>query len=447
MIRSARAKKNPVRYSTPMLLLVSLCLLLAQHYLPSVVHGGMDSNYLIAQSNGNLPRQLSYITLGLIGLLGIVHATRWKRRAFVWNYWMVVPIALLLGWCLLSLLWSDMAGIATKRLLVVGLMFLGSFGLAVSWEAIDIVRFIALSSALDISIGFAGEVVSGYFTPASADYRFSGTLTPNEQGYLCMVLTISSMCLIRMLKSQGGSTWLYRILAVSGVIFLLLSRSRGALISLGIAVLFYFLLVMHARRKVMLTLLIGSFVLTLAVSGAGNQILNALDRGGEGDQNFTGRAPLWTELMEYVDERPWTGRGYESFWNAETMDDVYKHQHWPVESAHSEYVESLLTIGIIGMVLHTIALLAGMIEGIRLFRASQNPVFFLASTFCCIYLVGGSLEAILIVKPSPISFYLAMLLSSMMVRTQTGEAPVRLRGRGALFFGQLTRKAERPLHS
>jgi O-antigen ligase len=184
--------------------------------------------------------------------------------------------------------------------------------------------------------------------------------------------------------------------------------------------------------------LIGSFTVILVMSGAGAKLLDTLSRGGQGAEDFTGRAPLWTELMDYVHERPWTGHGYESFWNAQTEDDIYKHQHWPVDSAHSEYVESLLTIGIIGMVLHTLVLLIGMIEGIRLFRKGHNLVFFLGSSLCCIYLVGGSLEAILVVKPSPISFYLAMLLCSMMVRSRTAAAEIPIKAAPRFVSGRET---------
>ena len=169
------------------------------------------------------------------------------------------------------------------------------------------------------------------------------------------------------MKLRGMPTWPYSLLAAYGVVFLLLTRSRGALVAFGIAILFYFLFVMRTQKKVLTAFLIGSFAMILIVTGSGAKLFEALGRSGEGSENFTGRAPLWTELMDYVDERPWTGHGYESFWNAQTMDDVYKHQHWPVDSAHSEYVESLLTIGIVGMILHTFTLLGGMIEGIRLF--------------------------------------------------------------------------------
>jgi exopolysaccharide production protein ExoQ len=410
-----------------MLLLLSCCLLLAQHYLPSVIHEGMSNDYQVAKSGGNSVRQIAYLVIGLIGILGVVYARRSKQRIFADTYWLIVPLGLLFGWCLLSLLWSGMPMIATKRIVVIGLMFLGSFGLALSWESVDIVRFIALSSAIHVSIGFLSEIVSGYFTPASATYRFGGTLTANEQGYLCTMLAVSSMCLRKMMKLRGMPTWPYSLLAAYGVVFLLLTRSRGALVAFGIAILFYFLFVMRTQKKVLTAFLIGSFAMILIVTGSGAKLFEALGRSGEGSENFTGRAPLWTELMDYVDERPWTGHGYESFWNAQTMDDVYKHQHWPVDSAHSEYVESLLTIGIVGMILHTFTLLGGMIEGIRLFRTGHNLVFFLASVMCCVYLAGGYLEAILIVKASPISFYLALLLCSMMVRSQAEETGIPLR--------------------
>ena len=39
-------------------------------------------------------------------------------------------------------------------------------------------------------------------------------------------------------------------------------------------------------------------------------------------KSLTGRMPIWTELMRYVDRRPLTGYGYESFWTAENIEDL-----------------------------------------------------------------------------------------------------------------------------
>ena len=416
---------NPVRYSTYLLLLLTACLYFTQHYPPSVMRGGgVDANYVVGELQGNAGRQIAFLVLGFVGVLGVYSGYKEKRGAVPWNARMIVPIALLLGWCFLSLFWSDIWMIAAKRLFVVGLMFLGGFGLALSWTSVEVLKFIALSSAINLSIGFFDEVMGGYFVPLSGVYRFTGTLTPNEEGYLCMVLVISSVCVARMLSRRRSSSLLYRCLACYGLVFMLLTRSRGALTALAVACFLYFFVVLDIRRKVLTTLLLGTAGLVLTATGVLPVIADALNRGGEGAESFTGRVPLWTELMGYVQERPWLGYGYESFWTVATIDDIFKHQHWATNSAHSEYIESMLTIGMIGMVLHTGALLMGVLEGTRLFRSTQDLACYLAASLCGIYLVGGYLEALLIVKPSIVSFYLALLLCLLMVSGKAAQVPV-----------------------
>lgn len=416
---------NPVRYSTYLLLLLTICLYFTQHYPASVMQGGgVDANYVVGEQQGNAGRQIAFLVLGFVGLLGVYHGYKEKQGAVPWNARMLVPIALLLGWCSLSLFWSDIWMVAAKRLFVVGLMFLGGFGLALSWTSIEILKFIALSSAINLSVGVFDEVTGGYFAPLSGVYRFTGTLTPNEEGYLCMVLVVASACVARMLSKGRSASLFYRCLACYGLVFMLLTRSRGALTALAVACFLYFFVVLDIRRKVLTTLLLGTTGLVLMGTGVLPVILDTLNRGGEGSQSFTGRTPLWAELMGYVQDRPWLGYGYESFWTAATIDDIFKHQHWATNSAHSEYIESMLTIGIIGMVLHTGALLIGVIEGTRLFRSTQNLACYLAASLCAIYLVGGYLEALLFVKPSIVTFYLVLLLCVLIVSGKPAEVSV-----------------------
>ena len=128
-------------------------------------------------------------------------------------------------------------------------------------------------------------------------------------------------------------------------------------------------------------------------------------------------SPLWQELLTYADRHFLLGYGYEGFWTTATIDDVSNHQHWQIDSAHSSYIESLLTLGIVGVTLHTLALLAGLIEGIRLYRRTRRLLFLLAAALCAVYLLGGTLEAILLIKPSPISFYVALLLALLCLPT------------------------------
>jgi exopolysaccharide production protein ExoQ len=409
-------RSNPVRYSVPMLLLLTACLFYTQHYPTAVVHLGFSRNDLIGEAQGNSARQIAFLILGLVGALGVYYTrptlTR-SERPHRWDLQMLVPIAGLLGWCLLSILWSDMRVTASTRLLVVALTFLSCFGLALSWTRLEMLRFVALSSGMYLSVGVISELAGGFFHPAAGDYRFAGTLTPNEQGYLCMALVISSVCMMRSLSRFGQPILGYLSLASYGFVFLLLTRCRGALLALAVASVLYFLIVLDLKKKVLAFLLVSTSALLAVVGGLLPILTDTLTRGGEGSENLTGRGPLWTELMEYVNQKPWLGRGYESFWTVTTIDDLFRHQHWAINSAHSEYIESMLTIGVIGMVLHTLLLLMGMVEGIRLFLKTDDVVYFLAAGLCCIYLTGGFLEVLLIIKPSIVSFYLTLLLCSI----------------------------------
>jgi O-antigen ligase len=412
-------KASPIRYSVPVLLLLTICLLFAEHRPPSEVHGGLhDRDVLTQERKGQLPRETAYLVLGVVGAIGTFPTLKSRQSKLRWNRRLAVPLSILLAWSTLSLCWSDTPAVSAKRLVVVGLMFLGAFGLTLSWTVDELTKFIAWSAGLCLTVGVVGELINGYLNPLDPSYRFGGTLTWNEQGYLCMILILSSICLI---QAKRRVRWIYGALGSYGLLFLLLTRSRGALVGLATSLVLYFFLVMKPMGKILAILMSCAVVLALAIVGSAPHLVDTLDRHGEGSENFTGRGPLWEELLTYVHRRPWTGYGYEAFWTDKTIDDISDDQHWDITAAHSGYIESLLTLGVLGASLHTLVLLVGFAEGVRLYRTTHEVAFFLAACSFCIYLLGGFLESMLIVKPSPISFYLAALLCLMAVRRENSE--------------------------
>lgn len=423
MNAKAKNKSNPVHYTALLLLALTVCLYNTQHYPLVVLHEGFSPDFLVKESDGNLGRQLAFLALGAAGSLGLYFHYKTGQKLQT-RLWIVIPIATLLGWCLLSLSWSDMRLIAAKRLIVILLMFLSGLGLAASWTRTQLNKFIVFSSALYLSVGVLEEIAGGYFHPLSGVYRFTGTLTANEQGYLCMALVVSALCFGPTASREEKSALLYYFLAGYGFLFLLLTRSRGALLALGIICILYFFVVLNLRTKIV-SILVGCTVgLMATIIGWVPALINVLDRGGEGNENFTGRGPLWTELMGYVQQRPFLGRGYESFWTATTIDDIFKHQHWPINSAHSEYISNMLTIGTIGMVLHTLVLLVGVIAGTRLFRASRDVSMFLLASLCAAYLIGGFLEELLIIKPSIVTYYMILLFCSAGLKAKETQSSI-----------------------
>ncbi len=412
MSADVRERANPVRFSWWLVLLLTACLLFAEHHSAKEMHGGViDRAFISQERSGQLPRQIAYLVMGGLGAVGMARATRKGWLALRWNGPLTASLGALLGWAGLSVAWSDTPAITLKRLFVVGLMLLGATGLALNWTRRQMLEFMAVSAALQVCVGIGAEAMYGYLTPWAGDYRFGGTLHWNQQGYLCLVGALAALCVRRPLYSVVASFLLVMMLA---------TRSRGALIGLGVALLLGWLLVLKPVAKVGAVLAAGTLLAAMMMTGVATTVADGLNRKGEGAENLTGRAPLWEELMTYVDRRPWTGYGYEGFWTDNTIDDVSGHQHWSIDAAHSGYVEGMLTLGYVGVALHTLALLVAAWVGVRRYLATRELVFWLGAALCLIYLVGGYLEAILIVKPSPISFYLAMLLAAMTV--QMGKA-------------------------
>jgi len=112
-------KANPVRYSIWLTLFLTVCLLLAEHNV-IWLHGVPDVDAKIAQLNGSLWRQFAYLAIGAVGLVGAYVTVLVQRVSLKWNRLVTTLLGLLLGWCVLSLLWAAAPTITAKRLLVLG---------------------------------------------------------------------------------------------------------------------------------------------------------------------------------------------------------------------------------------------------------------------------------------------------------------------------------------
>jgi O-antigen ligase len=146
------------------------------------------------------------------------------------------------------------------------------------------------------------------------------------------------------------------------------------------------------------------------MSGLSTTLMEFLARGGEGTTDLTGRQPLWELAQTFARERPITGYGYQDFWTTSRMDYFATELHWEVTSAHSTYLDNILTLGYTGLVLHTSVLLLGIVCGSYYFLKSRSPIFALAAAMSIALLMVGALEAVVFIWPGPFEFGVTMLL-------------------------------------
>ena len=323
---------------------------------------------------------------------------------------LTLGIVLLLAWCGLSLGWSHDPGFTLRRLLVLGCLSVGALGLALSLSSRDLCRIAILICGSSLLIGLFTEVSLGTFRPWSGGYRFSGTLHPNTQGLYLTTLCTAAYALwcARPRRTPLGPTgaldplapslalgWL-AIIAV-GLLFLVLTKSRtstaGVVLSLGTLALL--------RSRINPVALVALFFGLLWIT-AGALVCHLwqidplrefkqLLLMGRTDQaeSLTGRLPIWTELAPFVTARFWTGFGYDSFWTPEHIDHVSTRVEWGVREAHSAYFETILSIGVAGLVLLLAVVLVGLARAGWQFRSRVHPAAGLAAGL----LVYGLLNA------------------------------------------------------
>lgn len=114
------------------------------------------------------------------------------------------------------------------------------------------------------------------------------------------------------------------------------------------------------------------------------------------DLSLTGRSYVWSSLLDEVAKHPWLGAGYQSFWNIERAQAIFRELHWLPSHGHNGYLDILNELGIIGIALlffvfiaHTHNLLKlnqtrpllarqhGMLFVVALFLNGSESLFFL----------------------------------------------------------------------
>lgn len=69
------------------------------------------------------------------------------------------------------------------------------------------------------------------------------------------------------------------------------------------------------------------------------------------DATLTGRTDIWSALIDAIQDRPWLGYGYGAFWGLDSMPAyrVRMATEWLVPTAHNGWLETALSVGLLGL--------------------------------------------------------------------------------------------------
>jgi O-antigen ligase len=140
---------------------------------------------------------------------------------------------------------------------------------------------------------------------------------------------------------------------------------------------------------------------------ATSEIADAVLLGRSDDaESFSGRVPLWGELLTYAFQRPLCGYGYDAFWTPARVEDVSAFAGWTVPSAHSAYIDTLLSVGFVGAALLAAFAATALCGAVRRYAVGGDPGMAFILGLLVLGLINATMESGF-VQPVCISFIAA----------------------------------------
>jgi len=280
------------------------------------------------------------------------------------------PLLLFIGYCAVSLTWSDYPSVGFKRwtklvgdLLMVLIVVTdvdpsGAFDRLMSRTAYVIVPVSILF------IRYYPELGRGY-DPWTGTAHWTGvTQNKNSLGMICMIVGLAELWrVIRELRKEKAD------------------RRKGVLLANGVIVVFvvYLLHMANSATSTTCFLLAGSLMVAMSFSSVARKpvmthLLTAgmislaacaaffdfaglvQDLGRKAD--LTGRTLVWSAALSQPVSRL-LGAGYESFWLGDRLANVEKITGVFLNEAHNGYIEILVNLGWVGVTLLALLILTG----------------------------------------------------------------------------------------
>lgn len=366
-----------------------------QGYSSSVDH------VVYALDTGSLNRQIALTALAIFAVVSLVRSRGSHLRIDGALGWVMLFYA---GLAFLSPVWAEDTMLTLRRLTVFATLCFAAVVIARRFSLRHVVLWTFFSTGLYLLIGVLAEISLGTFRPFTSGYRFAGTLHPNGQAINCALFLLSGVVAGDMEEHKKLT---FRICALIGIVFLILTGSRTSFASgiLGLAV--YFGLVCSKRTKIVIVfaaLAIGialwfPFVLVGGAVLPGVESAAMLGRGTSKVDSFNGRSLVWENIGPYVDERPILGYGYGGFWNVRHVTEVTDAtetlgtDRFGVAESHDAYLDCLLDLGFVGLTVFILMLVGGIARSFSLYRTSQAPAFGFTAAFLVFCVANGFLES------------------------------------------------------
>ncbi len=289
---------------------------------------------------------------------------------------MRIPLILALSaLCLASYMWSVDGGITQRRGFALVMTTLIGLVLASRFTWRDLVPLIgvvfAILAFLSAAMAIANPTLGVHHDIHVGAWRGIWW----EKNTLGAMMAFGALAAISSSVFQPERRLIWWGLAAFQAAMVLMSTSKTALLALLLALAGTAAIALSRRGFGFAALILCGggllvFIAAMVMSIAPVAVIEALGR----DATLTGRTDIWIVLADQVQARYWTGYGYGAFWVNEYGPAFWVRQRtqWPVPTAHNGWLELALSVGLPGVALMAVSLLASIFRAFtRLFKGPE----------------------------------------------------------------------------
>ncbi len=342
----------------------------------------------------------------------------------------------LLAWFLLTAMLADDPATALRRVVMAGMIIAGaSIFLLLPRDERHFARLLGIGLLLLLALAYWGVI----FWPARAIHHITDVVEPQLDGLWrgffshknaaaeAMAFMVFAGLFVRARWSRlAGSA-----IVVLALVFLWQTGGKTALAMLPLILLLAF--VFERRRGLRMPMVVGGLLLfNLAAIGSAvfPSIGGLLDTLGI-DASFTDRTDIWQQAFSAIMARPFTGYGFQSYWQTESL--VYGGgtlESWAVlaANAHNAYLEAMINAGVPGLVLVVAWLVFRPLGDIARAEAVGNDPL-LTRLFMRIWLYGifaATFESSFFNNAGPIWFFVVMAVFGLRYQARARAVPAPL---------------------
>jgi hypothetical protein len=284
-----------------------------------------------------------------------------RKRHISWSllFQNNIALTLFLGYCAVSILWSDFPLIAFKRWIkILGhpLMVLLLFTERDPVKAVETVIKRCAYILVPLSILFIKyypNIGRGYDRWTYQPILVGVTDNKNTLGYICMVFALFFACKLLALFGNGsGPGKMMEKIVIIGffsitVWLLQIAHSGTSLVCFIIGMCIVIILKFTSVKKHLgfcICISIFVFLILQLTFNITESIILSLGK----DLTLTGRNEVWTDVLEMKTD-PLIGTGFESFWLGKRLEAMWEKHWWQPNQAHNGYIETYINLGFLGL--------------------------------------------------------------------------------------------------